>query len=176
LGCYGDGGVVFAQNESFASKIKMLLVHGQNQRYHHRHVGIGGRLDTLHAAVLLKKYSFYEQEISLRQSVAESYTSPLTSSGDVRLPMIRNDRASVWVQYTIRSKSREEIQGMLKEAEIPSAVRYPMPLHLHECFQYLENPLGSFPVSEFASREVISLPMNPYIEEDESQYVAKALS
>tara|TARA_Y100001934_G_scaffold283047_1_gene400200 strand:- start:4330 stop:5427 length:1098 start_codon:yes stop_codon:yes gene_type:complete len=177
LGCYGDGGAVFTQNESFASKIRMLRVHGQNQRYHHRHVGIGGRLDTLQAAVLLAKLSFYEQEIAMRQSVAESYTTLLRDSGtELRLPVIKSDRTSVWAQYTIRSPKREETQSACKKAGIPTAIHYPMPLHLQECFQYLGFQRGSFPIAERTADEVLSLPMNPYLDETEIRYVVQVIS
>lgn len=161
LGCYGDGGAVLTNNNDYAEKIKMLRVHGQNKRYHHKYIGLGARLDTLQAAVLLAKLPHYSEEIELRQKVASEYNKALQST--VETPLIKADRTSVWAQYTVRLRKRDELQTKLKEQGIPAAVHYPRPLHLQECFKYLGLNNGDFPFSEKASLDVMSLPMNAFL-------------
>jgi UDP-2-acetamido-2-deoxy-ribo-hexuluronate aminotransferase len=162
LGCYGDGGAVFTNNDDYAEKMKMMRVHGQNKRYHHRYIGMGGRLDTLQAAILLAKFPHYQKEIEIRQHIARLYTEQLNNDKLV-IPIVRDKRTSVWAQYTIRVKNRSKIQAMLQDINIPTAVHYPMPLHLQECFRYLGYKKGDFPLAELFSREVMSLPMNPLL-------------
>ena len=173
LGCYGDGGAVFTNNDEFAEKMKMMRVHGQNKRYHHKYIGMGGRLDTIQAAVLLAKLPHYAGEIIKRQQVAEKYTQMLPSN--VIAPTAKAGRTSVWAQYTVRVKERDAFQKRLKQKGIPTAVHYPMPLHQQECFQYLSKSVGSCPVAEKAAQEVISLPMNPYITDIEQEAIINAL-
>mgnify|MGYP000456267094 FL=1 len=171
LGCYGDGGAVFTNNDDYAERIKMMRVHGQNKRYHHKYIGMGGRLDTIQAAVLLAKLPHYESEIKARQNVANKYNSLLKNQ--VTTPPVKEDRTSVWAQYTVRVNNREDLQVKLKDAGIPTAVHYPMPLHLQECFQYLGLNEGDFPIAEQAAREVMSMPMNPFLKNDEIDYICK---
>ncbi len=170
LGCYGDGGAVFTNNDELAQKMKMLRVHGQNKRYHHKYIGIGGRLDTIQAAILLAKLPHYKQEISLRQEVASKY-SKLLKTGT-----LSKDYTSVWAQFSIRIKNRDEVQAYLKEKGIPTAVHYPMPLHLQECFSYLGYKKGDFPISERVSNEIMSLPMNPFLSDEEIDYICGFLT
>jgi UDP-2-acetamido-2-deoxy-ribo-hexuluronate aminotransferase len=172
LGCYGDGGSVFTNNDEYAEKMKMLRVHGQNKRYHHKYIGMGGRLDTIQAAVLLAKLPHYAKEIEGRNRVAQAYTEQL--SGSVKTPQIKTDRTSVWAQYTVRVQNRDELQAKLKDKAIPTAVHYPVPLHLQECFQYLGLKQGDFPIAEKVAQEVISLPMNPFLTDKEITYVVGA--
>lgn len=176
LGCYGDGGAVFTNDDGLAEKMRMLRVHGQGQRYHHKYIGIGGRLDTLQAAVLLAKLKHYKKEIEMRQQVAQSYNHKLPNSTEFTLPQIRSDRTSVWAQYTLRAEDRDALQTKLQQAGIPTAVHYPKPLHLQECFGYLNYKMGDFPVAEKAAQEVISLPMNPFLKEGELDFIAENLS
>ena len=173
LGCYGDGGAVFTNDDRYAEKIKMMRVHGQNKRYHHKYVGMGGRLDTIQAAILKAKLPHHIQELADRQKVAQSYTDAL--SANIKTPVIKLNRSSAWAQYTIRVDNREELQAKLKDNGIPTAVYYPMSLHLQECFQYLRYRQGDFPISEKASNEVMSLPMNPFLTDEEIQYISKCL-
>jgi UDP-2-acetamido-2-deoxy-ribo-hexuluronate aminotransferase len=169
LGCYGDGGAVFTNNDKYAEKIKMMRVHGQNKRYHHKHIGMGGRLDTIQAAILLAKLPHYESEIKMRQKVAITYSKSLNHS--LIKPTLKKKRSSVWAQYTIRVQNRDQVQQKLKQEGIPTAVHYPMPLHLQECFQYLSYKKGDFPIAELVSNEVMSLPMNPYVTDEEIAYI-----
>ncbi|MGB2551778.1 DegT/DnrJ/EryC1/StrS family aminotransferase [Campylobacter sp. MOP51] len=174
LGCYGDGGAVFTNDECLANKIRSLRIHGQSKRYHHRYIGIGGRLDTIQAAVLNVKLKHYDKDLHLRQQVAEKYTKTLTGK-DVILPYVDIRATSAWAQYSIRVKNREEIQVRLKELGVPTAVHYPMPLHLQECFNYLEYTIGDFPISEMISKEIMSLPMNPYLGNEELLFIANLM-
>jgi UDP-2-acetamido-2-deoxy-ribo-hexuluronate aminotransferase len=169
LGCYGDGGAVFTNNEEYANKIKLLRVHGQNKRYHHRYIGIGGRLDTMQAAILLAKLPYFKKELKERQKVADHYTSGLSKI--LQTPIIKLNRSSAWAQYTLRVKNRDTLQIKLKENGIPTSVFYPIPLHLQECFQYLRHQQGDFPISEKASNEVMSIPMNPFLTNEQIDYV-----
>jgi len=172
LGCFGDGGAVFTNDDDLAEKIKSLRVHGQSKRYHHKYIGMGGRMDTIQCAIVDVKLKYYEKDLKLRQEVAEKYTEALKDK-DVVLPFVDNKATSAWAQYSIRVKDRDTVQAKLKEAGIPTAVHYPMPLHLQECFAYLGQGKGSFPICEQISNEIMSLPMNPYLSDDEIGYIAK---
>jgi UDP-2-acetamido-2-deoxy-ribo-hexuluronate aminotransferase len=176
LGCYGDGGAVFTHNDALADKMRMLRTHGQGQRYQHKYIGMGARLDTLQAAVLLAKLPHYRKEIALRQQIAQSYNSKLPNTPELTLPKIKADRTSVWAQYTLSVKDRTLLQEGLQKVGIPTAIHYPKPLHLQECFGYLNLKAGDFPVSEKASSRVISLPMNPFLGEDELDFIVGNVS
>ncbi|MCS5551290.1 MAG: DegT/DnrJ/EryC1/StrS family aminotransferase [Gammaproteobacteria bacterium] len=173
LGCFGDGGAVFTNNKKLAEKIKSLRVHGQTKRYTHKYIGLGGRLDTLQAAVLLVKLKHYEEDVKMRQQVAEQYHGLLKDL--LPVPHVKEHNTSVWAQYSIRVTSRDFVQQKLKEKGIPTAVHYPTPLHLQECFEYLGYKNGDFPVSEEVSQEIISLPMNPYLTHPEQKYMVGEL-
>ncbi|MDD2896318.1 MAG: DegT/DnrJ/EryC1/StrS family aminotransferase [Aliarcobacter sp.] len=175
LGCYGDGGAVFTNNEELADKMKSLRLHGQSKRYHHKYIGMGGRLDTMQAAVLNVKLKYYPKDLALRQEVASKYTKALEKKLNLVLPYVDEKSTSAWAQYSVRVKSRDELQVKLKAVGIPTAVHYPMPLHLQECFQYLGYKKGDFPISEIISDEIMSLPMNPYVTEEEIQYICENL-
>ncbi len=175
LGCFGDGGAVFTNNEELANKMKSLRVHGQSQRYHHKYIGMGGRLDTLQAAVLNVKLKYYPRDLSLRQEVAHKYTKALKNKSNLILPFVDEKATSSWAQYSVRVKNRDEVQSFLKENEIPTAVHYPIPLYLQECFEYLGYKKGNFPISEIVSEEIMSLPMNSYVSDEEIDYITKEL-
>ncbi|MCI4406746.1 MAG: DegT/DnrJ/EryC1/StrS family aminotransferase [Sulfuricurvum sp.] len=170
LGCFGDGGAVFTDNDRLAEKIRSLRVHGQSKRYHHRYIGIGGRLDTIQAAVLLVKLRHYECDLSMRQTVAHHYDTVLSSKYPI--PFIAPEYTSAYAQYSIRVQNRDVVQEKLKSAGIPTAVHYPMPLHLQECFTYLGYRVGDFPVCERVSKEIMSLPMNPFLSNEEIAYIS----
>ena len=197
LGCYGDGGAVLTNNDELAQKMKMLRVHGQNKRYHHKYIGMGGRMDTIQCAVVNVKLKHYKEDLALRQEVASKYSKVLSSKLEVGreklkvgsmkleeegektsnliLPRVKSDRTSAWAQYSIRVQNRDEVQDKLKAAGIPTAVHYPMPLHLQECFEYLGYKEGDFPIAEKISKEIMSLPMNPYLSNEEIEYIAKEI-
>jgi UDP-2-acetamido-2-deoxy-ribo-hexuluronate aminotransferase len=174
LGCFGDGGAVFTNDEELATKMKQMRVHGQNKRYHHKYIGMGGRLDTIQAAILNVKLKYYEKDLKLRQEVASKYTKSLVGK-DLILPTVNSKATSAWAQYSVRVKNRDTLQSTLKEVGIPTAVHYPIPLHLQECFEYLGYKEGDFPVSEVVSNEIMSLPMNPYLTAEEIKYIKEEL-
>lgn len=171
LGCFGDGGAVFTNDEKLAIKMKSLRVHGQSKRYHHKYIGMGGRMDALQCAIVDVKLKYYPKDLALRQEVAKKYTKALKDK-DLILPHINKNSTSAFAQYSIRVKNRGEIQAKLKELGIPTAVHYPIPLHLQECFEYLGYKKGDFPISELVSSEIMSLPMNPYVSDDEISYIS----
>lgn len=173
LGCYGDGGALFTNNDELADKIRMIKNHGQSKRYHHSVIGVNSRLDTLQAAILNIKLKHYDKEILRRQEIAEKYTKLL---GDkVQTPTVLEGRSSVWAQYTVRVENRDKVQAYLKEAGVPTAVHYPKPLHLQEAFAYLGSKVVDFPISEKVSKEVMSLPMSAYVTEAEIQLICDTL-
>ena len=176
LGCFGDGGAVFTNNDELAAKMKSLRVHGQSKRYHHQYIGMGGRMDTIQAAVLNVKLKHYKKDLKLRQEVAMKYTKVLTNTlpaSNYQLPTVLSNRTSAWAQYSIRVQNRDEIQVQMKEQSIPTAVHYPMPLHLQECFEYLGYKKGDFTIAEQVSDEIMSLPMNPYVTDEEIKYISE---
>ena len=175
LGCFGDGGAVFTNDDELASKMKSLRVHGQSKRYHHQYIGMGGRMDTIQCAIVNVKLKYYKQDLALRQDVASKYTQALKDK-DLVLPFVDKRATSAFAQYSIRVKNRDDVQAKLKEHQIPTAVHYPMPLHLQECFAYLGYKEGDFPISELVSEEIMSLPMNPYVGDDEISYIEKIIS
>lgn len=175
LGCYGDGGAVFTNDDTLAEKIKSLRLHGQTKRYYHKYIGMGGRLDTIQAAVLNVKLHHYPKDLALRQEVAQKYTLSLCNQEHI-LPKVMADRTSTWAQYSIRVQNRNALQEELKNAGIPTAVHYPMPLHLQECFQYLGYQDGDFPISEKVAKEIMSFPMNPYVTDEEIAYISKVIN
>ena len=169
LGCYGDGGAVFTNNFDYAEKLKMLRVHGQEKRNHHKYIGIGGRMDTLQAAVLVAKLPYFAKELIDRQKVAKLYSNSF--SGILITPAIKVGRSSTWAQYTLKARNRDDLQLKLKKCGIPTSIFYPVPLHLQECFKYLQYKKGNFSISEKASKEVISLPMNPFLTKDQVDFI-----
>jgi UDP-2-acetamido-2-deoxy-ribo-hexuluronate aminotransferase len=170
LGCYGDGGAVFTNNEELAVKIKQLRTHGQNKKYHHKYIGMGGRLDTIQAAILNVKLYHYKKDLALRQNVAARYDEGLKDSSFI-LPVIRENIVSVYAQYSIQCQDRGAFQEKMKNCGIPTAIYYPKSLHLQECFNYLGYKKGDFPISENVSDKIISLPINPYLKDEEINYI-----
>lgn len=174
LGAYGDGGAVFTSDAALAEKIRMLLNHGQNARYRHKLVGINGRLDAIQAAVLNIKLAHFDEEVAARHAIAQRYTDLLKET-EVVTPAVEPDRTSVYAQYSIRVSDRESLIAKLGEAGIPAAVHYPMPLHLQEAFANLGYREGDFPVSERVSNEIMSLPMSPFLTQEQQDFVVAAI-
>lgn len=160
LGCYGDGGAIFTNDEELATIMRQIARHGQDRRYHHIRVGVNSRLDTLQAAILLPKLDILDDEVSLRNEVAGRYTELLNSSGIDTTPFIEESNVSAWAQYTIRVDNRESVQEKLKAADIPTAVHYPIPLNKQPAVAEVK---ASLPVGDKIASEVMSLPMHPYL-------------
>ena len=173
LGCYGDGGACFTDDDELATKMRRIRVHGQDRRYHHTVLGINGRMDTLQAAVLLAKLEVFPDELEARDRIAARYGELLRDV--VVVPHIESHNTSAYAQYTVRVENREEVQQQLRDVGIPTAIHYPVPLHRQPVFAGLNLPEGSFPVAEDASKQVLSLPMHPYLKDDELNRIASAL-
>lgn len=166
LGCYGDGGGLFTNDDELAERMRHIRVHGQTKRHHHPILGINGRLDTLQAAILLEKLEIFDDEILRRQKVAQAYGDGIRNSS-VTLPMVGPSNTSVFAQYTILSSNRDVLAASLKKAGIPSVSYYAVPLHLQPVFADLGYKKGQFPITEDVASRGLSLPMNPYLSEEE---------
>jgi len=164
LGCYGDGGAIFTNDEELATVMRQIARHGQDRRYHHIRVGVNSRLDTLQAAILLPKLEILDNEIELRNTVAENYTELLSEAGVNSTPLVEPHNTSAWAQYTIQVDNRSEVQQKLKSEGIPTAVHYPIPLNKQPA---VENKLSNLSVGDTVAEKVISLPMHPYLKESE---------
>jgi UDP-2-acetamido-2-deoxy-ribo-hexuluronate aminotransferase len=163
LGCYGDGGACFTDDDELARRMAQIRVHGQSRRYHHPIIGMNGRLDTLQAAILLAKLDTLEEELAARARIGARYSQKLR--GIVKTPVIAPHNTSVFAQYTIQVENRDQVQAKLKAAGIPTAVHYPVPLNLQPAFASLGLGVGSFPKSDAAARRVMSLPMDAFLDE-----------
>ncbi len=168
LGCYGDGGACFTNDDGLALKMRQLRNHGQEARYRHSAIGINGRLDTLQAAVLLAKLDVFDRELIARGENANSYSGALLrleKQGKLRLPVFKPDRTSAWAQYTIEVDNRDTVARLLAEAGVPSAVHYPVPMQEQPVFTGggLRVASGALPHTQAACRRVLSLPMHPYL-------------
>lgn len=173
LGCYGDGGAIFTNDDELAKIMRQIARHGQDRRYHHIRVGVNSRLDTLQAAILLPKLEILNEEIDLRNQVADTYTRRLNEAGINTTPYIEDYNISAWAQYTIRVKNRENVQHNLKDADIPTAVHYPIPLNKQPA---VADSSINLPIGDEIAKEVMSLPMHPYMTEQEILHVVNALS
>ncbi len=158
LAGYGDGGACFTNDDSLARAMREIHQHGQDRRYHHPRIGLNGRLDTLQAAILLAKLSVFDGEVDARARIGERYSQALGSI--VRTPAIASGNTSVYAQYTIEVDGRDAFCSTLQAAGIPTAVHYPVPLHLQPAFSALNKSAGSYLRSEAAAARVVSLPMH----------------
>ena len=172
LGCYGDGGAIFTNDEALATVIRQIARHGQDRRYHHIRVGVNSRLDTLQAAILLPKLEILDDEMQARQRVAETYNQLFSEAGITTIPFIEAHNQSAWAQYTIQVDNRDEIQAKLKEQGIPTAVHYPIPLNKQPA---VADGNAVLPVGDAVAERVMSLPMHPYLIRDEQKDVLRAL-
>lgn len=174
LGCYGDGGMCFTSDGRMAEILRSIRNHGQGRdRYENVRIGINGRLDSLQAAILLDKFSIFPDELELRQTVARRYTELLSAFADT--PKIPEGSRSAWAQYSLLARdgdARSALTLKLKEAGIPTAIYYPIPLHLQKAFAGLGYRKGDFPVSEDCSRRIFSLPMHPYLDAGDQRRIA----
>ena len=160
LGCYGDGGAIFTNDDELAKVIRQIARHGQDRRYHHVRVGMNSRLDTLQAAILLPKLEILDDEIEARQRVAETYTKLFNEAGVLTTPFIETHNQSAWAQYTIQVENRADVQEKLKAEGIPTAVHYPIPLNKQPA---VADANAVLPVGDAVAERVMSLPMHPYL-------------
>ncbi|MDP1372035.1 DegT/DnrJ/EryC1/StrS family aminotransferase [Acinetobacter lwoffii] len=168
LGCYGDGGAIFTNDEELAKVIRQIARHGQDRRYHHIRVGVNSRLDTLQAAILLPKLAILDDEMQARQRVADTFTKLFNEAGIVTTPFIEMHNQSAWAQYTIQVENREQVQEKLKARKIPTAVHYPIPLNKQPA---VADENAVLPVGDALADRVMSLPMHPYLSKETVQYI-----
>ncbi len=173
LGCYGDGGACFTNDDNLAERIRSIRHHGQKERYHHTLIGTNARFDSLQAAVLLEKLTLFRGELEKRQEVASWYNQRL--KGQFSIPYIASENISAYAQYTIQVDDRDETQRRLAEIDIPTAVHYPRPLHQQPAvLPYLNSPV-SCPAAEAAAERVLSLPFHPYLKQDSVDQICNEL-
>lgn len=173
LGCYGDGGAIFTSDKILAKKMREIRIHGQEDRYVYKHIGVGGRIDTLQCAILLSKLKVFNDEIALRSKIGEIYNKAFDSMG-IRRVEIASHSSSVFAQYTIIIENREELSKFLLENDIPTAVHYPTPLN-HQI------PYQDFccrectPVSNELAKKVLSIPISPYLTEEDQERIIERI-
>ncbi len=173
LGCYGDGGAVFTDDDDIAKKLRVILNHGQTKRYVHTEIGMNGRLDAIQAAVLKVKLKYFNEEIKKRVRIADKYSRGLKN---ITPPYVSSDCRSVWAQYCIRTGNREEMLKKCSDNGIPTGIYYPIPLHLQKVFEHLGHKEGDFPVSEQASKEIMALPMSAFLTDEEQNYIINTIN
>lgn len=179
LGCYGDGGAIFTNNDEIADVLRSVRVHGQGaDKYQNVRLGLTGRLDTIQAAVLLPKLEVFDAEIEQRQNVAELYTSKLADIAGITTPSVPTGYVSAWAQYTLMAKDdvhRIQIIDHLKNNNVPVAVYYPIPLHEQKVFEELGYGSSDFEISSYAANRVFSLPMHPYLKTEDIEKICKLI-
>jgi UDP-2-acetamido-2-deoxy-ribo-hexuluronate aminotransferase len=175
LGCYGDGGALFTDDDALAQAAREIRVHGQSRRYHHTRIGVGGRMDTLQCAIVLAKLDRFEWELQRRRELGERYHALLAGLPGLGLLAVRPDRDCVWAQYTVFCDDRAAVQAALQQAEVPTAIHYPTPLHHQPAYAALCCP-ECCPASERAAAAVLSLPMSPDLTEADQRRVAAVLA
>ncbi|MDN2716166.1 DegT/DnrJ/EryC1/StrS family aminotransferase [Janthinobacterium sp. SUN120] len=173
LGCYGDGGAIFTSDDELAQAMREIRVHGQSKRYVHTRIGVGGRMDTLQCAVLLAKFERFEWEVAQRLEIGQRYNELLKNK--VETVSQRADRSSVYGQFTVLVESRDAVQERLKAAGIPTAVHYPVPMHLQPAYAGFGDK-GAYPHAERAAQRVMSLPMGPDLTAQEQEQIISALA
>ena len=174
LGCYGDGGATFTNDDALADLLRSIRVHGEGRdKYENVRIGVNSRLDTIQAAILLEKLKIFPEEIEKREAVAQRYNQRLSQSNKIRVPWVIAGARSTWAQYTIQVPERDKVQAALKERGIPTAVYYPIPLSQQKA--YRDFPGVPTPVSEKLSKSVISLPMHPYLDNSTLEVIAAAV-
>ena len=175
LGCYGDGGALFTNDDEMAEKFRWIRVHGQERKHHHPILGINGRMDTIQAAILLEILEVFPDEVNKREQLGQTYSAGLDRLNGLETPNIGEHNTSVYAQYTILSEHREEIQKSLKEKDIPSVSYYSVPLHLQSVFKNLGHQAGNFHVAEQVANQCLSLPMSPYLKKSEQNEVIDSI-
>ena len=173
LGCYGDGGAIFTNDDALAQAVREIRVHGQSQRYVHTRVGVGGRMDTLQCAIVLAKLERFEWEVQKRKEVGQRYNQHFDQAGIERI-LQRPERTSVYAQYTIMVPNRETLQKRLAEAGIPTAVHYPVPLNEQPAYKHL-CCLDCTPVAQQLAKRVMSLPMSPDLCAEATETIFKTI-
>jgi UDP-2-acetamido-2-deoxy-ribo-hexuluronate aminotransferase len=177
LGCYGDGGALYTNDDILASKIRSIANHGMKVRYYHDDIGVNSRLDTIQAAVLRIKLKNLDLYNIARRKAADFYDKDLSGCSSLQIPERMNYSSHIFHQYTLKipGGKRDELKDFLESENIPSMVYYPVPLHMQKAFSYLGYKKGDFPVTEKLCDQVISLPMHPDLERDQMEYITAAI-
>lgn len=175
LGCYGDGGAVFTNDDELAQALREVRVHGQSARYYHTRIGVGGRMDTLQCAIVLGKLERFEWEVTQRGLIGKRYKDLLDVLPEPATTVaVGDDRTSVWAQFTVIVPNREHVIGQLKEAGIPTAIHYPRPIHQQPAYKQFAVE-GSTPISDRLALQVLSLPMHPDLDEATQETIVQKL-
>jgi len=175
LGCYGDGGALFTNDDEMAEMFRWIRVHGQERKHHHPILGVNGRFDTIQAAILLEILKVFPDEVQKRQNLGKAYSEGLANMEGLETPRIGEHNTSVYAQYTILAEQIEDIQQSLKENDIPSVSYYSVPLHLQPVFKNLGHKDGDFPVAEKVASQCLSLPMSPYLTQEDQRQVIDSI-
>jgi len=175
FGCYGDGGMIFTNDDELYEIMKQIRVHGQNERYNHVRLGINGRLDSLQAAILLGKLPYFEGELKSREEKGEYYITHLSEAEGIVTPFVREGNRHVFAQFSIQVGNRDKLQEYLRGKDIPTAIHYPIPLHLQPVFKHLGFSEGDFKIAEAVSNKIISLPMHPFLEKDTQDHIIEEI-
>jgi dTDP-4-amino-4,6-dideoxygalactose transaminase len=174
LGCYGDGGACFTNDDGLKDQLLSLRMHGQGRdRYEHVQIGLNSRLDTIQAAILIEKLKIFEDEIDARNRIARRYTDAFSGSNRIKTPVVLEGVTSTWASYTLQVPDRARFQADLKQAGVPTMVYYPIPLSRQPA--YAHYPSTPTPVSQALSGHVVSLPMHPYLDEETQDRVIDAV-
>ena len=178
LGCYGDGGAIFTNDNVLAEKMRSIRIHGSGyDKYENVRIGINGRLDTIQAAILLEKLDIFENELILRNKAADFYSDNITNR--LKKPFVPKNYLSSWAQYSLLAESeyaKNKIMSNLSRANIPSMIYYKLPLHLQTVMKGLGYSEGDFPISEKISKQIFSIPMHPYLNEDKQMKIIEVLN
>ncbi len=172
LGCYGDGGAIFTNDETIDTICRSLRIHGQKKKYEYSRIGIGGRMDTLQCAILLSKFKIFENEITLRKNITKRYDQMIDSLGIKRL-IVRDNRTSVSAQYCIFVDDRQKLIEFLEDSGIPTAIYYPKPLNEQDAYKKFNK--DSMPVASKVSKKILSLPMSAYLTDKEQDTIYNLL-
>jgi len=174
LGCYGDGGAIFTENDEFSEIIRSIRLHGKGSyKYDNVRIGLNSRMDTIQAAILLEKLKIFDEELLLRSKAAKNYNNLLESHCET--PFLCGSKTSAWAQYTLKLKNRDKIQESLKAVGIPSIIYYPIPLSKQIGYSHYPSVSSGVEVSSYLSKSVLSLPMHPYITIDTQEHIANEI-
>jgi len=177
LGCYGDGGAVYTNDDDLAKKIRSIANHGMKVRYHYDDIGINSRLDTLQAAILRIKLKYLDRYNNARKAVADFYDEAFAGCRDIVVPVREKYSSHIFHQYTVRIKNglRDDLKKYLEENKIPSMIYYPGPLHMQEAYLHLGYKESDFPVTNALCKEVLSLPVHTEMEQDQLEYITSKI-
>jgi dTDP-4-amino-4,6-dideoxygalactose transaminase len=178
LGCFGDGGAMFTNNETLAANLQMIANHGQRKKYYHDSIGVNSRLDTLQAAILRVKLKHLNKYSEARNEVANAYDQAFVDHSHILIPVRANNSTHVFHQYTVQLKgvNRDDLKKYLSEEGIPTMVYYPVPLHLQKAYSEFGYKKGDFPVAEDLCEKVLSLPIHTEMKSEEQAYIIDTLN